>query len=70
VTIAGNAKHVVTIILSVVAFATPVTPLNVVGTVLTVLAVGYYTYIDYNFKYRPADKVDLALDAYPRKQQI
>eukprot|EP01120_Amphizonella_sp_Union-15-10_P001334 TRINITY_DN113_c0_g2_i1.p1 TRINITY_DN113_c0_g2~~TRINITY_DN113_c0_g2_i1.p1 ORF type:complete len:339 (-),score=46.89 TRINITY_DN113_c0_g2_i1:29-1045(-) len=45
VTIAGNVKHVATIILSVMVFKNPISNLNAIGTVITVIGAAVYSYL-------------------------
>lgn len=45
-TCVGNAKHVLTIMISVMIFQNPMTQLNVLGTAITVIGAAMYSYVD------------------------
>merc|ERR1712070_77343 len=51
-TIAGNVKGVVTIILSVALFNTPLLFWNVIGIVTTILGAAWYSYLSYAEKHQ------------------
>lgn len=46
VTVIGNLKHIITIVLSIIIFDTPLTMLNIFGTVVTVIGAGIYSIIE------------------------
>eukprot|EP01094_Clydonella_sp_ATCC50884_P001319 TRINITY_DN1099_c0_g1_i1.p1 TRINITY_DN1099_c0_g1~~TRINITY_DN1099_c0_g1_i1.p1 ORF type:complete len:333 (+),score=130.28 TRINITY_DN1099_c0_g1_i1:179-1177(+) len=52
VTITGNIKQVLTIMLSFFIFETPVTLVNIAGTVIAVAGAMWYSYVQYNVKHR------------------
>lgn len=64
-TIAGNVKHVATIAISIVIFNTPISTLNAIGTIVTILAVIWYSYIDYQEK-RKGNDVNVLTILRPR----
>ena len=47
VSVAGSVKNAATILLSIVLFATPVTPLNAVGTIVAIAGAAWYTKVEY-----------------------
>ena len=47
VTVAGNVKHIATIVISIILFSNPVSMMNALGTLLTVIGAGVYSYIEY-----------------------
>ena len=55
VTIGGNVKHATTIVLSVLLFRNPITTVNALGTVTTILGAGWYSWIDYKSKQQKAE---------------
>ncbi len=46
VTVAGNVKHMATIVFSILVFSTPITLLNGLGTMVTVAGAAYYSYLE------------------------
>eukprot|EP00002_Diphylleia_rotans_P022651 TRINITY_DN443_c0_g2_i2.p1 TRINITY_DN443_c0_g2~~TRINITY_DN443_c0_g2_i2.p1 ORF type:complete len:416 (-),score=96.21 TRINITY_DN443_c0_g2_i2:604-1851(-) len=48
VTVAGNVKHVATIVLSVIFFDASMTPLKALGTIVTVIGGAWYSSIEYH----------------------
>jgi len=50
VTVAGNVKHITTIVFSIVIFNNPISSMNAMGTFVTVLGAGLYSYIEYTNK--------------------
>jgi len=49
ITVAGNVKHVVTILISVWYFKNPISTLNGIGTLITIIGAGLYSYLDFTF---------------------
>lgn len=47
VTVAGNVKHIVTIIASVIVFQNPISSLNAFGSVIAILGAMFYSWNDY-----------------------
>jgi len=47
ITVAGNVKHVVTILISVWYFKNPISTLNAFGTVITIFGAAVYSYLDF-----------------------
>lgn len=56
VTIVGNVKHVVTILLSIIIFRNKVSLLNAVGITTTVIGAGLYSVVEYKEKVKAAQK--------------
>lgn len=52
VTVAGNVKHILTILLSVMMFKNPISLLNGVGTLVTLVGAVVYSFLEYNEKAR------------------
>jgi uncharacterized membrane protein len=50
VTVAGNVKHVTTIMFSIIIFNNPISFLNAVGTFVAVIGAAVYSYIEYKSK--------------------
>ena len=50
VTVAGSVKNVLTIVLSVLVFSTPITLLNSIGTVVTIAGASAYNAVNYRSK--------------------
>jgi drug/metabolite transporter (DMT)-like permease len=48
VTVIGNIKHIVTIVLSIIIFGTPLTLLNITGTAITVIGAFIYSLVELN----------------------
>jgi len=57
VTIAGNVKQVLTILLSVIIFQSPLTMINLTGTIIAVVGAMSYSYVQYQAKHN-ASKAD------------
>eukprot|EP00009_Paramoeba_aestuarina_P008359 CAMPEP_0201508504 /NCGR_PEP_ID=MMETSP0161_2-20130828/1857_1 /ASSEMBLY_ACC=CAM_ASM_000251 /TAXON_ID=180227 /ORGANISM="Neoparamoeba aestuarina, Strain SoJaBio B1-5/56/2" /LENGTH=185 /DNA_ID=CAMNT_0047903197 /DNA_START=473 /DNA_END=1030 /DNA_ORIENTATION=- len=53
VTICGNVKCVLTIMISVLIFQNPISLLNFMGTLLTVIGAAIYSYLAYNINQAP-----------------
>lgn len=53
VTVAGNVKHIVTIVASVIVFANPISFINAVGTTITLIGAAMYSLYDYKLKRAP-----------------
>jgi len=49
ITVAGNVKHVVTILISVWYFKNPISNLNAIGTFITIIGAALYSYLDFAF---------------------
>jgi len=49
ITVAGNVKHVVTILISVWYFKNPISTLNGIGTIITIFGAALYSYLDFSF---------------------
>jgi uncharacterized membrane protein len=47
ITVAGNVKHVLTILISVMIFQNPISYLNIIGTIVTIFGAIIYSYVDY-----------------------
>lgn len=47
VTVAGNVKHIITIITSVIIFQNPISPLNAIGSIIAILGAMLYSWNDY-----------------------
>jgi len=56
VTICGNVKCVLTILISVIIFQNPISKLNFMGTVLTILGASIYSYLAYTINQSPSLK--------------
>lgn len=50
VTVAGNVKHIVTIALSIMVFSTPLSFMNGLGIIITVIGAAIYSYLEYEGK--------------------
>lgn len=50
VTVAGNVKHIMTIIFSILIFHNPVSAMNALGTLITVFGAAIYSWLEYKSK--------------------
>jgi len=51
VNVSGSLKNVLTIIISILIFHTPVSLINGIGIITTVIATTFYNYVDYRSRY-------------------
>ena len=47
VTVAGNVKHIATIIFAIIIFNTPISFMNAFGTLITIIGAATYSWIEY-----------------------
>lgn len=57
ITIAGNVKHVATIVASVIIFKNPISLLNGFGSFMAFIGAGWYSFHDYNERKERAERL-------------